>query len=159
DPREKPLRDLMRAFSQAYNTADAKSMAGLFVDNALVVDPSGAETQGKPAIGDMYATSHRDAPGLKLEAEIEQIRFLTPETARIAGRSRVSAPTGAANEFTRFSALAVRTGGNWRLAEIREHASALQDVAPADRLQELQWMVGGWVDESEGSKIAVNVRW
>src|SRR5258707_4942502 len=93
DPREKPARDLMRAFSQAYNAADAKALAGLFVDSASVVDPSGGETRGKPAIGEMYAASHRDAPGLKLESEIARVRFLTPDVARLEGRSRVASPT------------------------------------------------------------------
>jgi uncharacterized protein (TIGR02246 family) len=159
DPREKPVRDLLRTFSQAYNAADAKSVAGLFVDSALVVDPSGAETQGRPAIGEMYAASHRDAPGLKLEAQVDQLRFLTPDAARIEGRSRVSSPTGTANEYTRFSALAVKSEGKWRLAELREQATPLQDVAPSDRLQELSWMIGDWVDESEGNRVVVNVRW
>jgi uncharacterized protein (TIGR02246 family) len=159
DPREKPVRDLVRAFSQAYNAADAKALAGLFVDDASVVDPVGSETQGKPAIGEMYAASQREAPGLKLESEVEQIRFLTPDVARIEGRSRVSSPTGTANEFTRFTALAVNGGGTWRLAEIREQAAPLQDVAPSERLRELGWMVGDWVDESEGNRVVVNVRW
>src|SRR4051794_32515264 len=60
DPREKPVRDLLRAFSQAYNATDAKALADLFVDSSSVVEPGGAETQGKPAIGEMYAASHRE---------------------------------------------------------------------------------------------------
>jgi uncharacterized protein (TIGR02246 family) len=159
DPKEKPVRDLLRTFARAYNAADAKALAGLFVDDASVVDPEGAETRGKPAIGEMYAASHREATGLKLESEVEQVRFLTPDVARIEGRSRVSAPNGPANEFTRFTALAVRGDGAWRLAELREQAAPLHDVSPYERLQELQWMVGDWVDESEGNRVVVNVKW
>jgi uncharacterized protein (TIGR02246 family) len=159
DPREKPVRDVLRAFAQAYNAADAKAIAGLFVEGASVVDPSGSETQGQTALGTMYATSLREAPGLKLESEAEQVRFLTSDLVRIEGHSRVFSPTGTANQFTRFSALMVQSDGKWRFAEIREHAAPLQDITPYERLQELEWMVGDWVDESDGNKVVVNIRW
>jgi uncharacterized protein (TIGR02246 family) len=159
DPREKPVRDLIRVFAQAYNAADAKALADLFVDSASVVDPSGGETQGKAAISEMYAGSFRETPGLKLESETDQVRLLTPDLARVEGRSRVFASSGAANEFTRFTALAVQSQGKWRLAEIREQTAALEEIAPYERLQELEFMVGDWVDESDGNKVVVNVRW
>jgi uncharacterized protein (TIGR02246 family) len=148
-------------FVQAYNAADAKALAELFVDNASAFDPGGGETQGKAAIGDMYATTLRDAPGLKLESQTEQVRFLTPDLARLEGRSRVfsAGGTGNANEYTRFSAMLVRSNGKWRLAEIREHAAPLEDITPYERLQELEWMVGDWVDETDENKVVVNIRW
>ncbi len=159
DPREKPVRDVIRAFAQAYNGPDAKAIASLFVDNGSVFDPNGGETQGKPAISEMYATSLRESPGLKLESETEQVRFLTPDLVRVEGRSRIFSPTGNANEFTRFTALLVQSEGKWRLAELREQPALLQDVDPYERLQELEWMVGDWVDESDENKVVVNVRW
>ena len=107
----------------------------------------------------MYATSFRETPGLKLESETEPVRFLTPDVARVEGRSRVFSPTGNANEFTRFTALMVQSDGKWRLAELREQPAPLQDISPYERLQELEWMVGDWVDESDENKVVVNVRW
>jgi uncharacterized protein (TIGR02246 family) len=159
DPREKGVRDVIHAFAKSYNASDAKALAEMFVDAASVFDPSGAETQGKPAIAEMYAASLRENPGLKLESEPEQVRFLTPGLARVEGRSRVFSPTGNANEFTRFTALMVQNGATWRLVEIREEPAALQDISPYERLQELEWMVGDWVDESDENKVVVNVRW
>jgi uncharacterized protein (TIGR02246 family) len=159
DPREKPVRDVIRAFAQAYNAGDAKALAEMFVERASVFDPNGGETQGRAAISEMYATSFRETPGLKLESETEPVRLLTPDLARVEGRSRVFSPTGTANEFTRFTALVVRSEGNWRLAELREQPAPLQDISPYERLQELEWMVGDWVDESDGNKVVVNVRW
>ena len=60
---EKPIYDVIRAFAQAYNAADAKAVAELFVDGASVFDPSGAETQGKTAIAEMYTTFVPGDPG------------------------------------------------------------------------------------------------
>jgi uncharacterized protein (TIGR02246 family) len=161
NPQEKPVRDVIRAFVQAYNAPDAKAVGELFVANASVFDPSGEETQGKPAISEMYATALRDAPGVKLESQAEQVRFLTPDIARLEGRSRMFSAAGAgnANEYTNYTALLVRSEGKWRLAELREQPAPLQDITPYERLQELEWMVGDWVDESDENKVVVNIRW
>jgi uncharacterized protein (TIGR02246 family) len=161
NPAEKPVRDVIQAFGKAYNAADAKALADLFVDGATVVDPSGFETHGKGAIGEMYATTLRDAPGLKLESQSERVRFLTPDVARLEGRSRVfsAGGSGNANQFTNFTALLVRGDGKWRLGELHEQAAPLQDITPYERLQELEWMVGDWVDETDENKVVVNIRW
>jgi uncharacterized protein (TIGR02246 family) len=161
NPQDKPVRDVIRALVQTYNTADARALVELFVDGASVYDPGGGETHGKAAIGAMYAATLKDAPGLKLESQTDQVRFLTPDVARLEGRSRVfsGSGTGNANEFTNFTALLVRSEGKWRLAELREQPAPLEDITPYERLQELEWMVGDWVDESEGNKVVVNVRW
>jgi uncharacterized protein (TIGR02246 family) len=160
DPQEKPVRDVVRAFVQAYNAPDSKALGELFLDSASVLDPSGFETHGKAAIGAMYAATLRDAPGLKLESQTDQVRFLTPDVARLEGRSRVfSTGTGSANDFTKFTALLVRSAGKWQLAELREQPAPLQDITSYERLQELEWMVGDWVDETEGNRAVVNVRW
>lgn len=45
------------------------------------------------------------------------------------------------------------------MAEIREYPAPVEDVSSYDRLKELEWMVGDWVDESEGIKASSNVRW
>jgi len=159
DPREKPVREVLHAFSKAYNAGDAKALAALFAEAATVVDPSGSETEGRAAIGDMYAESLRESPGLKLESDAERVRFLTPDIARVEGRSRVFSPTGSAGQFTGFTALVVQSDGKWRVAELVEHATPAQDVSPYERLQELEWMVGDWVDESDENTVLVNVRW
>ena len=98
-------------------------------------------------------------PGVKLESNVEEIRFLTPDVAQVEGQSRLSSGTGDAHEFTRFSALSLLQDGKWRLAEIREYAAPAADITPYDRLRELEWMVGDWIDESDENKISSSIRW
>ena len=131
----------------------------MFLDDGTIVDPEGNATRGKAAIAEMYAASFQEAPGLKIEPKVEEIRFLTPDVARVEGRSRLSSAKGDASEFTRFSTLLVRRDGKWRIAEIREYASPAQDVTPYERLKELEWMVGDWVDESDNNRVQSSVRW
>jgi hypothetical protein len=79
--------------------------------------------------------------------------------ARVEGQSRLSTPTGDASEFTRFSTLVVLKDGAWKIAEIREQAAPAEDVAPYERLKELEWMVGDWVNEGADDKVTASVRW
>ena len=156
---EKPIRDLVGAFAKAYSTPDLKALAAYFTDEANVVDSAGETTRGKSAIIDMYASSFEENPGLNLEPKVEEIRFLTPDVARVEGQTRLSTHIGDATEFTRFSNLVVKRDGKWLVAEIREYPAPVEDVSSYERLKELEWMLGDWVDESDNVKAQSNVRW
>jgi uncharacterized protein (TIGR02246 family) len=156
---EKPIRDLVAAFAKAYSTPDLKALEAFFTDESEVIDSAGETTHGKADIIEMYSSSFEDNPRLILEPRVEAIRFLTPDVARIQGQTRLTTESGDATEFTRFSTLAVKRDGRWTVAEIREYPAPVEDVSPYDRLAELEWMVGDWVDESENVKASSTVRW
>jgi uncharacterized protein (TIGR02246 family) len=149
----------VQAFAKAYSEANVKALSEFFTDDSSIVDPSGDETRGKSAILEMYSSAFSDVPGVKLEPTIEDLRFITPEVARASGQSRLSTSSGDATEFTRFSTILVKKDGQWKISEIREYPSPPEDVSPGDRLRELDWMVGDWVDESEENKVSSSVRW
>jgi len=158
-PEQAAIQEQLKAFLKAYNVPDIEALARLFVDDAILVDPSGAETRGKQAIAAMYAGEFERAPGVKLEGRIEEVRFLMPEVARVEGLSRLSSSTGDATEFNRFSALAVRREGKWLIAELREYSAPAGAITPHEHLKQLEWMVGDWVDESDHVKVSASVRW
>lgn len=157
-PEQKAVADAVEAFSKAYSAADTKALGELFTDEVVVIDPDGVETRGKAAAIEMYAASFQENPGLKLESRVAEVRFITPDVARVEGQTRLTAESDAA-AFTRFSGLLVRKDGKWRSAEIREFAAPAEDITPYERLKDLEWMVGHWVDESENSKVESDVRW
>ncbi len=156
---QKAVADTIGAFAKSFSAADAKGLADFFTDDVVVIDPEGTETRGKAAVADMYAGSFQENPGLKLEPEVVEVRFITPDVARVEGQSRLSSAKGDASEFTRFSSLLVHKDGKWRAAEIREFTAPAEDVAPYERLQELEWMVGHWLDDNGNNKVEADVRW
>jgi uncharacterized protein (TIGR02246 family) len=156
---EKPIRELVDAFAKAYSAPDVKTLATYFTEEASVVDSAGESTRGKNAIVDMYTSSFDENPGLTLEPKVQEIQFITPDVARVEGQTRLSTDSGDASEFTRFSSLVVKRDGKWLVAEIREYPAPVEDVSTYDRLKELEWMVGDWVDESDAVKATSSVRW
>ncbi len=158
-PEQKAVADTIAAFAKTFSAADAKGLAEFFTDEVVVTDPEGGETRGKAAVADMYAGAFQDNPGLKLESEVAEVRFITPDVARVEGQSRLFTNKGDASEFTRFSSLLVHKGGKWQAAEIREFTAPAEDVAPYERLKDLEWMVGRWVDDNGTNKVEADVRW
>ena len=156
---QKAVADAIESFSKVYGSADAQGLSGFFTDDVVLIDPEGTETRGKASVAEMYAASFQENPGLKLETQVAEVRFITPDVARVEGQTRLSSATGDASEFTRFSSLLVRKSGKWQAAEIREFTAPAEDVTPYERLQELEWMVGHWVDDAGNNKVEADVRW
>ena len=119
---EKAILERVEGFTKAYSAANVQAMVDFFHDDSSIVEPGGAETRGKGPIAEMYTAAFQDTPGLKLESTVEEIKFLTPDVAKVSGQSRLTNADGNASEFTRFSSLMVRRDGKWRIDEIREQA-------------------------------------
>jgi uncharacterized protein (TIGR02246 family) len=158
-PEEQAIVQGVDAFAKAFGAANTEALAAMFIDDCEVIDPDGNSTRGKAAVAEMYAASFQQSPGVKVEPKVEEIRFLTPDVVRAAGRSKLSSATGDAADFTQFSALLVRLNGTWRIAEIREHGAPAEEVKPSERLKELEWMLGDWVDDSPNNKVQASIRW
>jgi uncharacterized protein (TIGR02246 family) len=159
NPDEKAIVEGVGAFAKLYSSADVAGLADLFLDDAAIVDAGGNTTRGKAAVTEMYATAFQDSLGLTIDPKVTEVRFLTRDVARVEGRSHLSSETSDADEFTRFSVLLVRRDGAWKISEIREYAAPAADVPPYERLKDLAWMVGEWVDEGDNNRVQSEVRW
>jgi uncharacterized protein (TIGR02246 family) len=156
---EAPLRAALAGFVKVFNAHDAKSLASMFTEDAEVVGSDGIITQGRDAINASFTSSFQDLPNLNVEAELDTVRFVTPDVAKTEGNARLSGGSGDAVQRTRFSALLVHRDGHWIFNELRDAIEADADVTPYERLRELEWMVGDWVNEGEDGKITSNVSW
>ena len=149
---EKAILDGIAAFAKAYEAGNAQAIAEMFLDESMIVGPEGNAVRGKAALAAMYGAGFSENPGLKLEATVEDIRFVTPDLARVEGKTRLSTSNGDASEFSGFTALLARRDGKWRIVEMHEYAAPAADVTPYERLKELEWMVGEWVEEGDKAK-------
>ncbi len=155
---EAAIRERVAGYVKAFNGRNAAGLAEFFAEDAALVDEAGEATRGKDAILDRFATGFAEPTEHALESTIESIRFVTPDVAQVEGTSKLSAE----NEpsiVARFVALAAKKDGAWRIAEIRDLPAPPEDVPPSDRLKELEWMVGDWVDESPDATIHSSIRW
>ena len=153
---EKAIRAADLAFVGHYNQGAAKDLAALFTEDAEVVELEGERYQGRDLIERRLADTFAASPGVKLDLEIEAIRFLSPDVAKEEGKSIVT-PAKGVSESRRYTVLYVKRDGRWLISSVREEADPM--VRPHDRLKALEWMVGDWVDEGSDSVVRLNCHW
>jgi uncharacterized protein (TIGR02246 family) len=155
---EAAVRDRVAAYAKVFNGRNAAALTELFTDDAALVDESGDTARGKAAILDRFATGFARPSKHTLGTEVRSVRFITPDVAQVEGTSTLSAENEP-SVVDRFVALFAKKGDTWRIAEIRDLPAPPEDVPPAERLKELEWMVGDWVDESPDATVRSTVRW
>ncbi len=155
---EDVIRERLAGYASAVNQRNAAAVADFFADDAALIDVDGLVVRGKEAIGEQFAAGFAEPSVYTLETTADSLRFLTPDVVQVEGTSKLRAP----NEpsiINGFTALVVHTGNVWQLAEIRDLPAIAEDIPPYERLRELEWMVGEWVDDSPNATINTSITW
>src|SRR5438093_99926 len=93
---------------------------------------------------------------IRVVVPLALLMFLGAEVAKEEGRSLVTPTQGAPISRT-YLVLYVKRDGRWLVSSVREEKDPL--VRPGERLKDLGWMIGDWVDEGSDSEVRVNCRW
>jgi uncharacterized protein (TIGR02246 family) len=153
----KAIASLVATFTKAFNAGDSAAAAATFTEDALVVDEQGQRTEGRARIQDSLAASFADSPRATIAIETEALRFLGPDTALEEGRTTITPARGGTPEISRFTVVYVKHDGRWLQSAVRdEHA---HDLSPHDRLKELEWLVGDWINESQDAVVHTTCKW
>ena len=155
---EKAVRETLVAYVEAYNKKDPARIVELFTQDGTLVDSENVATRGQEAIAQEFTDAFAEPSTYTLDGKTEHVRMITPDVAQAEGVSRLVSPKEA-TIANRFVALLARQGDAWKIAEIREYAAPAASVTPYERLKELEWMVGEWVDDSEDVQVSTTVRW
>ncbi len=155
---EKSVRDTLAAYVVTYNQKDAAKLVEFFTPDGTLIDSDNVATRGREAIAQEFAEAFAEPSTYTLEGKVERIRLITPDVAQVEGESRLVSPKEA-TIANRFAALLARQGDAWKLVEIREYPAPSASVTAYERLKELEWMVGDWVDQTEDAEIYSTVEW
>jgi uncharacterized protein (TIGR02246 family) len=153
---EKAIREVDEAFVREYNKGDAKALAARFSEDAEVAEADGSRYQSRALIEQRLGETFAASPGVRLEIVAEAIQFLSPDVAKEEGRTLVTPAKGAA-DARRHTVLFVKRDGRWLISSVREEPDPL--VRPHDRLRELAWIIGEWVDEGSESHVKISCQW
>ena len=139
---------------------DAQALGEFWVADGDVVDESGHALPGREVVagGGKGSIKPNVEDGARPQAKIvgSKLRFLTDDVAIEDGTSEMAVEKGAAPVRGRFTAMWVKQGGKWKLASLRE--GRLEAPEPAT-LADLDWMVGDWSGERNGSTVEVSAHW
>jgi len=155
---QKALKTLLDTFIKAFNAGDADAAAATYTETAVVATDTGERIEGRARIKQQYAAAFADNPGSTIAIQVDSLRFLGAETALEEGRATITPAKGAGTpEISRFTAVYVKHDGRWLQAAVRDEPA--HDLTPHDRLKELEWLVGEWVNESLDAVVFTTCKW
>jgi uncharacterized protein (TIGR02246 family) len=137
-PEEDALRQIQTQFASAWAKSDAHSMAALFASDADLIIPTGVVMRGQTEIEAFYSSVFAQGySGSQAGSEILRIRFLRADLALVDATwfiENIPAKDGSAakDETGTLTLIATKSPLGWRIAALRESASAHSFRAFAD---------------------------
>jgi uncharacterized protein (TIGR02246 family) len=156
-PDEEAIRGTAETFARAYAKGDAKAAASHFTHDAEYIDEQGTRYEGRDAIERNFARFFADNKGLCFEIQIESIRFPDPSIAVEDGTSAIVNCDGEQRGRSRYLAVHLKTGGKWLVAMVREQPPQ-GERRHRQELEQLEWLLGEWVDEADDSIVTFTCR-
>jgi uncharacterized protein (TIGR02246 family) len=155
---EEGVREAVALYASAFNLHDAEALAARWSEQGVHVDQdTGERTSGRDAIQKDFAKLFADNAELTLGVRVDTIRFIRPDVAQITGQAVTVSGDEEPNDST-FTAIVVKSGEDWLLDSVNETVIPAPPK-PSDYLQELEFFVGHWVDESDEVRVDTTVRW
>ena len=150
------IADLLASFVAAYNAKDARALGDLFTPDAEIQDEDGDVTRGRDAIVGRFSGIFKENGGDRLEVDTDSLRFLGTDIAIEEGTASLSTGAETPPRTNRYSVIYARQGGRWLHALIRDEPP---EDDPHERLEELEWMLGEWVNESDDGIVRTSCKW
>lgn len=154
---EKAIKQVTDTFIRAFNAGDAKTVASLYTDDAELIDEYGERIDGRPTIEKFYTALFEARKGATIDVSMASLRFLGPDVAKETGQTRVNPGGTEPPTYRDYTVIYVKQDGRWLHSSVREEFPTA--LAHHERLKELEWMIGDWVDESSESLIHATCRW
>lgn len=155
---EAAIRKAVEAYVAAFNEADAKALAALWVPEAVYINPlSGEQVVGREAIERQFVAIFAEAKGAKLETTTDSIRFVSPNVAVEQGTAKVIRPDQAPEE-SQYTAVYVKRESQWLLDRVTEEAVPVV-TSHYEQLKDLEWMIGSWVDQDDEATVVTQCNW
>lgn len=155
---EVAIRQAVESYVTAFNGGDAEALAAMWSADAIYTRPlSGEQVVGREAISEEFSAIMASDDGAKLSVTTNSVEFISPNVALEYGTAmKVRADQEA--EQSNYTAVYIKRDGNWLLDRVTEEEVPYV-ASHQDRLKELEWLIGDWVDEDDQAKIVSNFQW
>jgi uncharacterized protein (TIGR02246 family) len=154
---ERAIQSVAAAYARAYNAGDAPSLAALFTDDAEIVGETRDRLRTRAMIEQVFSSMFQQRPGAVITIAPASLRFFSPDVAQEEGQTVVKIANGEPPLSHHYSAILVKQGNRWMYSSVREEPES--SLSHHQRLRELEWLVGDWLDESPDSVVHSTCRW
>jgi uncharacterized protein (TIGR02246 family) len=153
----------VEAFAKAANAHDAKAIAATFTPTGEFVDGDGNVFHGRAAIEAEFDALFKANPKGRITITAVELRAIAPGVVVEEGTVTIGPaeadPTQAASATTVGYTIvhSKQSDSKWLMASVRSHGD--EDMTAHEQLQQLGWLIGDWIDESDDSVVRTSTRW
>jgi uncharacterized protein (TIGR02246 family) len=154
---EAAIRKANESLLKAYASDSPQAVAEHFTQDGEYVNSSGAVFHGRDAIQESLATFFADNPGCELQAELHDLRFVSPTVAIVEGTTTVVHEHDASETNCNFTAVYNKTDNKWLIASVRDQMHVVKP-SHETQLEQLSFLIGDWVNEDSDSVVSFSCR-
>lgn len=155
---ERAIRANVESYVKAFNDRNVAAVAAFWSPEAVYTSRiDGTEFVGRDAIKEQYQFLFALSPKLKLDVNVDSVRFVSPNVAVEEGVATFLNPEEEPKE-TPYTAVHVRRNGLWLIDRVTDN-DAPEMRSNYDRLKDLDWIIGSWVDEDDRIRIDTICNW
>ncbi len=157
---EAAIRKMIASFAAAFNKGDAKALAEHWLPDAIYTEPaSGEKFVGRDAIAKYFAGELMETKNATMKVAVDSIRFISPHVAVEQGVSTITVKDKEISK-SKYSAIHIKREGKWLLDRVQEE-DVPEAISHYDKLKDLAWLVGNWVDndDDDATTVEVNCKW
>lgn len=148
----------IESFLNAFNQGDAEGLAAHWAEDGVYESrTSGEQVAGRASMLQQYQQMFAGETGPKLALVTDSIEFVSPNVALEKGRATVTGPDDHVIQSA-YSVVYVRHNGRWLIDRVTEQ-DLVFEVNHADKLRDLEWMIGQWGQELDGTAVELNCNW
>jgi uncharacterized protein (TIGR02246 family) len=147
----------VRAFTDAFNKRDVKSIVKLFTEDCVLTEADGTTVRGLKELEAELKDSFDDDPDAKISISVESLQVVSADVIVEEGKTMYYPDGKTLTAETDYQVTHVKKGDRWLMARARSFNRVV--LSPYDALRDLEWLVGDWVDESPDSIVNYSYRW
>lgn len=155
---EMAVREVGASFVKSFCAANADELAAHFTSTGEYVDEHGNVFQGRAVISRLMNSTFEENQGCHLELSTDSIRFLADGLAVEDGQTLFTHVNDVGDDdeedgvVGRYTTIYTKIEGKWQIASIRKQAVKTSRRHRSE-LEQLSWLQGDWVDESDESVV------
>ena len=152
-PDRAAIDQALAAFTKAFNSGDAKVVAGLWTAEGEYVSDEGQTFRGRAALEKAYGEYFGKNKVNDMAVEVETVRFPSKDTAVVDGHFKLQKGKNRDLVVSKCSFLFAREDGKWLIAIARETAG------DGLSLRDLEWLIGAWEYSKDGVEVSTKYEW
>ncbi len=152
------IRKMVKSYVAAFDAKDAKALAAHWSPDGVYISRlDGSAISGRNALEQEFAAQFEEGKNTKLEVTTESIDFISPNVALEQGTATVITPD-AKPSLSSYSVVHVKRDGKWLIDRVSEEEVA-EPASHFQQLEDLEWMIGEWIDQEGGNVIKTECKW